>query len=75
MPKQGSGGTVIELLANQDERPNSVATIKLHVERQVDDSYGVFADELLLAYHDNQAAALAHCERLLIQQAADLVEY
>lgn len=63
---------MIELAKKQDKRPNVAATINLHVAQQSDGSYGVFANEVIITSHITQAAAQAHCQRLLVQQAAEM---
>jgi hypothetical protein len=43
----------------------------LHVLPTIDGGYGVYANAVLIAIHTDQAAAVAHCQRLRDQQAGD----
>ena len=45
--------------------------IFLRVLPIIDGGYGVYANTVLIAIHTDQAAAVAHCQRLREQQAAD----
>jgi hypothetical protein len=45
--------------------------IYLRVLPTIDGRYGVFANAVLIAIHADQAAAVAHCQRLRDQQTGD----
>jgi hypothetical protein len=45
--------------------------ITLCVQPLGDGAYGVYANAVLIAVHDDQGKADAHCQRLRVQQAAE----
>jgi hypothetical protein len=51
----------------------AINEILLHVQPVVYGSFGVYAEAVLIAILPDQAAAVAHCRRLIAQQVAPCV--